>query len=153
MEYNELMHYGVLGMKWGIKHDPTKAYHKAINKSNKLQKKIDSNDLRAERYQAKSSIAENKAFLNRTKKRYGKSNIKKAYKHEYESEILGLKADKATRKSIKLERKREKWLKKVEDNFSKYEVTRIPDEEYKVGLHYVDAYNVTPLSEVKKKVG
>lgn len=35
-----LEHYGVLGMKWGVRKDPERAYAKAKAKSEKLSKKI-----------------------------------------------------------------------------------------------------------------
>ena len=37
-ETNELQHYGVLGMKWGVKRNPTKAYIKASKKRDRLNK-------------------------------------------------------------------------------------------------------------------
>lgn len=37
MNENELMHYGVLGMKWGVRKDPSKTYAKVTRKLNKLQ--------------------------------------------------------------------------------------------------------------------
>lgn len=36
MNENELMHYGVLGMKWGVRKDPSKTYAKVARKLNKL---------------------------------------------------------------------------------------------------------------------
>ena len=34
-----LQHYGVLGMKWGVRHDREKAYKRATKKASKLQSK------------------------------------------------------------------------------------------------------------------
>lgn len=36
-----LAHYGVLGMKWGVRHDPQRAYSKATKKFDKLVSKSD----------------------------------------------------------------------------------------------------------------
>ena len=150
MPNDELMHYGVLGMKWGIKHNPTKAYHKALNKSNKLKKKSDKYILKSDKTGFKAAKYKRKAF----KKRTGWfPNNEKAYKYESKQLKYEVKSNKLKYKSEKAKQKREKWLKRVHEEFSDYKVTRIPKESVRVGLHYVDAYEVTPLSEVKKKVG
>lgn len=39
---NELKHYGVLGMKWGVRRNPPKAYSKAVKKKNRLDDKSSS---------------------------------------------------------------------------------------------------------------
>lgn len=37
--HNELEHYGVLGMKWGVRKDPDRAYEKAGQKLSKIDRK------------------------------------------------------------------------------------------------------------------
>ena len=37
---NELRHYGVLGMKWGVRRNSSKTYAKASKKLSKLDKKV-----------------------------------------------------------------------------------------------------------------
>ncbi len=44
---NELEHYGVLGMKWGIQKDPSKAYAKAGAKLSKLDRKANISSLKS----------------------------------------------------------------------------------------------------------
>ena len=46
---DELMHYGKLGMKWGVIHNPAKAYAKAINKRNSLNSKLNKNRIAYEK--------------------------------------------------------------------------------------------------------
>lgn len=39
MNINELKHYGVLGMRWGIRRNKSKAFRKASKKANRLEEK------------------------------------------------------------------------------------------------------------------
>lgn len=39
-QVNYLAHYGVLGMKWGVRKNPDKAYKKGVKKLRKIEKKV-----------------------------------------------------------------------------------------------------------------
>lgn len=56
-----LEHYGVLGMKWGVRKDPQKAYDKANKKLAKLDRKATKQGSRIERKQAKALKKQAKA--------------------------------------------------------------------------------------------
>ena len=50
MNNDELMHYGVLGMKWGVhRGHASKAYGKASKKLNKLENKVDKAEQKADK--------------------------------------------------------------------------------------------------------
>lgn len=54
MNNDELMHYGVKGMRWGVKHNPEKAFTKANAKYEKYQAKVDKLKTRSDKATAKN---------------------------------------------------------------------------------------------------
>lgn len=109
-ELNEetLAHYGVLGMKWGVRKNPEKAFAKAAKKSDKYAKKI-----------------------YKTNKKY----IKEAGKV---SRLIGRKKaqQKVTRLNAKkdyLTAKKDKWDKKVSDTMKKEGMRIMKDKNSPTG--------------------
>ena len=102
MNNNELTHYGVLGMKWGVrKGDVGKAYGKATKKFNKLDTKVVNAERKANKAMYKVDKKAGRIFSSRRA-------VSKA------SSKAGQKQARATRQIYKAH----KWYKAMEDTFS-----------------------------------
>lgn len=104
-----LSHYGVLGMKWGVRHSPSRAYKKASKKASKLQKKADT--------------ANQKADKARTKARRSRYGITDTGRTIWENRQI--RAGKLSRKADKATKKADKWIKSMNDVFSDIPVSEM----------------------------
>lgn len=104
---DDIEHYGVLGMKWGVHKDPQRAYERANQKLGKLDKKVVRADQKVAKAQQKSVARQTKAnsaiLFKKAKARRAANSIRRANQAHL----------KAQRKAAKAER----WYKSMENAF------------------------------------
>ena len=117
----ELYHYGVLGMKWGVRRNSSKAFAKASAKADRLKKKAIKTNLKSAKLQKKALKKETSA------------TSEKQYKKAREMQF---KANKLNLKSAKLQKKAGKWTKRMENSFSEVKMSDISKEHLDAGKKY-----------------
>lgn len=119
---DELKHYGVLGMKWGVRRgNVDKAYAKASRKLEKIDAKTQKHQKKLTKYTKKAD----RKFL---------------YRDGYEE-----MAQNQQRKTLKSMRKAEKWVKKMEKTFANTDI-KLTKEQIDIGKQYAETLNMRSLS-------
>ncbi len=120
----ELKHYGVLGMKWGVRRgNSARAYEKASKKLRKLDRKADKAVEKAYDKKAKADRKASSFF----------ASEKSARKADF-------KAQKAQRKAIVRANKARKWLHEMDRTF-KQTTESLSQEQIDMGKKYTEIMN------------
>lgn len=115
---DELKHYGVVGMKWGVRKNPQKAYSKAVKKLERLDKKVQKKEAKFGKRLKKYNKAKFSYSLYSVKNQTPKLK-KAAYKHEQKV------------------RKAAKWVSRMEKEFANTDV-KFSQDVIDKGKSYTD---------------
>ena len=125
---NELKHYGVLGMKWGVRRGRTaRAYEKASKKLNKLNSRVEDSEADVNKRVAKADKAASSRFA---------SNRKQEKSFDKAKESLA-----GYRETV---RKANKWYKAMEKTFANTDIS-MTKEQVRMGKKYTDALRMDSL--------
>lgn len=131
---NELYHFGVKGMHWGVRRTPEELgradYSKTVKKLRKYGKKIERNNRRSAKYAFKSSKYKLKAQKAWTDKGFVRKT-KKSAKFEY-------KANKAKMKANRLETKGQNKAKKLVEKYKDLPADTIDTEQLAYVQRWID---------------
>lgn len=132
----ELMHYGVLGMKWGVRRNPSKQYGASSAKLNKMKRKVAKKGVKAAKLRAESDKLERKS-TKMEMKATNEKKYQKARKKHFEATKLQAKASKVDRKIAKKNRKITKYQQKMGKAFSGVKMSDISEKDLKRGSEYL----------------
>lgn len=120
-EENSLAHYGVIGMKWGVRNNKSRAFSKAVSKADKLSKRVEKTELNALKKRSK----------------YDKKLVKTLKKNPDKASKMYKKISKAERKVYNAKKASGKWEKQMVKNLANIKLSEVNDEVLNTGRRYV----------------
>lgn len=123
-----LEHYGVLGMKWGVRKNPQRAYSKSISKLGALDAKASKKRFKAEQKLAKAEKKLYKAERTGSDSKYAKLNR--------QGRKLKAKSAKLNFKAAKYEKRARKWVSQMNKTFEGVKISDVSAEQLSLGKRY-----------------
>lgn len=133
-----LQHYGVKGMKWGVRKDPDRYYKSGVKKLRKLEQKVSSSKMT----RAKDAKLRTRAEMLRSKSKYYKDKadrawteggaqrkMEKSQKLERQANRLQYKSDKREFKTEQLKAKGTRISEKLAKKSMKRPLSSVPQED------------------------
>ena len=145
-----LRHYGVLGMKWGVRRNPSKAFGKATKKAKRLDAKAASYREVTEAHRGVSKVYHKQARELRKQRaandvfKPSKARIAIAERRARKSDARLRRAD---NRALRSEGKAEKWNNNMRDSFKYTRVSQI-DPAIR---HYGKAYMNMLFNDTRKR--
>lgn len=143
-----LQHYGVLGMRWGVRRNPSAAYSKATKKLTRLNNKTNSEYTKLQKRKVKTEGTgsaryrklrqkQSKYQLKADRNKYGWfGSSSKAQKYQLKADRLGYKADKVLQKEKKTDYKynrakikADRWQKSMDKAFANVNVKSLSSNQ------------------------
>lgn len=134
----DIEHYGMLGMKWGVRHDTAKAYSQASAKKTRLENKVAKT---RNEYLKKSAKANSGVSVKYRKKKAKAAELQakadralyKANKYKYKYEKKEATESKASGKYTRAQRKAERWVRAMDRTFANYDVSKLTSQQTSKG--------------------
>lgn len=127
-ENQSLEHYGVLGMKWGVRHNPKKAVEKANKKLKKLHDQTKKSEMEADKKVKNAFTRQVKADSARLFKAYKKAKASVA-SSDASTALAKVQANKLKAKD---------WVKKMDKVFTKANIKNTDKDAINIAKKYAD---------------
>lgn len=145
MDDEYLIHYGVKGMRWGIRKDPDRTYHKAMKRLGKYDKRASKAKVKLAKRDRRATKLQQKAQSYQTGLNYvisdaGRSD--RAQRAARRAAKAGADASRAAKKQARYMWKAQKMARNINKAFDGVRISDISDAERKLGYSYaITSYN------------